>query len=53
MKINIPINMAIINMLNAKNDRIPSPTRIQIIIEALVAKDIFWFCPGYLNENIY
>ena len=41
MKINIPINMAIINMLNAKNDRIPSPTRIQIIIEALVAKDTF------------
>ena len=37
----IPTNKAIINMLNAKNERIPSATRIQINIEALVAKDIF------------
>ena len=40
-------------MLNAKNERNPSPTRIQIIIEALVVNDIFWSGPGYLNENIY
>ena len=49
----IPTNKAIINMLKAKNERIPSPTKIQIIIDALVVKGIFWFGPGYLNEYIY